>query len=524
MAVVSMSYLLEAGVHFGHQTKRWNPKMKEYIYTSRDDIYIIDLQKTAKKIDEAYTALKEIVANGGKVLFVGTRKQAQEAIKEEAIRSNSYYVTERWLGGTLTNFKTIRRRIRRLEEIEKMEADGTFDLLPKKEVIGLKKEYAKLDNLLCGIREMNKLPQAIYIVDPSKEEIAIREARKLNIPVFGIVDTNCDPDMVDYVIPANDDAIRAVKLITSVMANAIIEANGGEIIDYSSDKNKEENATEVMQKALETVKRKEKQAQEAIKEEAIRSNSYYVTERWLGGTLTNFKTIRRRIRRLEEIEKMEADGTFDLLPKKEVIGLKKEYAKLDNLLCGIREMNKLPQAIYIVDPSKEEIAIREARKLNIPVFGIVDTNCDPDMVDYVIPANDDAIRAVKLITSVMANAIIEANGGEIIDYSSDKNKEENATEVMQKALETVKRKEERPKKENRNFKKPFAKKEFKKEVKETEEVKAVKEDKKVEEKKEETKLESLDSMTVAELRELAKEKEIKGYSTMKKAELLEALK
>ena len=257
MAVVSMSYLLEAGVHFGHQTKRWNPKMKEYIYTSRDEIYIIDLQKTAKKIDEAYEALKEIVTNGGKVLFVGTRKQAQEAIKEEAIRSNSYYVTERWLGGTLTNFKTIRRRIRRLEEIEKMEADGTFDLLPKKEVIGLKKEYAKLDNLLCGIREMNKLPQAIYIVDPSKEEIAIKEARKLNIPVFGIVDTNCDPDMVDYVIPANDDAIRAVKLITSVMANAIIEANGGEIIDYVSDKNKDENATEVMQKALETVKKRE---------------------------------------------------------------------------------------------------------------------------------------------------------------------------------------------------------------------------------------------------------------------------
>ena len=257
MAVVSMSYLLEAGVHFGHQTKRWNPKMKEYIYTSRDDIYIIDLQKTAKKIDEAYTALKEIVANGGKVLFVGTRKQAQEAIKEEALRSGSYYVTERWLGGTLTNFKTIRRRIRRLEEIEKMEADGTFDLLPKKEVIGLKKEYAKLDNILCGIREMNKLPQALFIVDPSKEENAIKEARKLNIPVFGIVDTNCDPDMVDYVIPANDDAIRAVKLITSVMANAVVEANGGEIIDYVSDKNKDENATEVMQKALETVKRKE---------------------------------------------------------------------------------------------------------------------------------------------------------------------------------------------------------------------------------------------------------------------------
>ncbi len=333
MAVVSMSYLLEAGVHFGHQTKRWNPKMKEYIYTSRDEIYIIDLQKTAKKIDEAYAALKEIAANGGKVLFVGTRKQAQEAIKEEAIRSNSYYVTERWLGGTLTNFKTIRRRIRRLEEIEKMEADGTFDLLPKKEVIGLKKEYAKLDNLLCGIREMTKLPQALYIVDPSKEEIAIREARKLNIPVFGIVDTNCDPDMVDYVIPANDDAIRAVKLITSAMANAVIEANGGEIIDYANDK-----------------------------------------------------------------------------------------------------------------------------------------------------------------------------------------KEENATEVMQKALETVKKREERPRKETKPFKKQFNKKDFKKEEK-----KQVKEEVKKETKVEEKKVD-LESLTVAELRDLAKEKEIKGYSTMKKAELLEALK
>ena len=262
MAVVSMSYLLEAGVHFGHQTKRWNPKMKEYIYTARDEIYIIDLQKTAKKIEEAYVALNEIAKNGGKVLFVGTRKQAQEAIKEEATRSNSYYVTERWLGGTLTNFKTIRRRIKRLEDIEKMEADGTFDLLPKKEVIGLKKEYAKLNNILSGIREMTKLPQALYIVDPSKEEIAIREARRLNIPVFGIVDTNCDPDMVDYVIPANDDAIRAVKLITGVMANAIVEANGGEIIDYVSDKANNENAAEVMQKALETVKRKDERPKE----------------------------------------------------------------------------------------------------------------------------------------------------------------------------------------------------------------------------------------------------------------------
>ena len=257
MAVVSMSYLLEAGVHFGHQTKRWNPKMKEYIFTARDDIYIIDLQKTAKKIEEAYAALKEIAANGGKVLFVGTRKQAAEAVKEEALRSDSFYVNERWLGGTLTNFKTIRRRVKRLEQIEKMEKDGTFELLPKKEVVHIKKEYNKLNKLLCGIRDMYKLPQAMFIVDSSKEEIAIREARKLNIPVFGIVDTNCDPDMVDYVIPGNDDAIRAVKLIVGVMNNAIVEANGGKIVDYTSDNRKDEKGEDIMKKALETVKRKE---------------------------------------------------------------------------------------------------------------------------------------------------------------------------------------------------------------------------------------------------------------------------
>ncbi len=259
MAVVSMNYLLEAGVHFGHQTKRWNPKMREFIFTSRDDIYIIDLQKTAKKIEEAYMVLRDISANGGKVLFVGTRKQASDAIKEEALRSNSYYVTERWLGGTLTNFKTIRKRVKRLEEIENMEKNGVFDVLPKKEVIGIKKEYDKLNKLLCGIRDMYKLPDALFIIDPSKEEIAIREARILNIPIFGLVDTNCDPDMVDYVIPGNDDAIRSVKLITSVMANAIVEAQGGEVIDYVNGEGrpKNDNPNEIMQKALETVKKKE---------------------------------------------------------------------------------------------------------------------------------------------------------------------------------------------------------------------------------------------------------------------------
>ncbi|MFI3252598.1 MAG: 30S ribosomal protein S2 [bacterium] len=227
MAVVSMKELLESGVHFGHATRRWNPKMQKYIFTARQGIYIIDLQKTANEIEANYKVLFDIAAKGGKVLFVGTKKQAQEAVKEEALRSGQYYVDQRWLGGTLTNFKTIRRRIKRLKDLYKMEEDGTFALLPKKEVIELKKEREKLEKFLGGIKEMTEVPQALFIVDPRKELNAIKEARRLNIPVFGIVDTNCDPDDVDYVIPANDDAIRAVKLVTKVMANAVIEANGG---------------------------------------------------------------------------------------------------------------------------------------------------------------------------------------------------------------------------------------------------------------------------------------------------------
>lgn len=246
MAVVSMSYLLEAGVHFGHQTKRWNPKMKEYIFNSRDDIYIIDLEKTQKLLEEAYNEIKTIASNGGKFLFVGTKKQSGEVAVEEALRSGSYYVTERWLGGTLTNFRTIRRRVKRLEDIEKMESDGTFEALPKKEVIKIKKEYDKLNTLLCGIREMAKLPQALIIVDPRKEYNAIKEARKLHIPVFGVVDTNGDPDLVDYVIPGNDDAVRSIKVLLGVLTNAICEANNLEIVDYvtEEDKNKKNASME----------------------------------------------------------------------------------------------------------------------------------------------------------------------------------------------------------------------------------------------------------------------------------------
>ena len=227
MAIISMKQLLEAGVHFGHQTRRWNPKMKKYIYTDRNGIYIIDLQKTAKKLDEAYYSLQEVAKDGGRVLFVGTKKQAQEAVREEAIRGGQFWVNQRWLGGTLTNFKTIQARINRLEELEAMEENGTFEVLPKKEVITLRKEMERLNKFLGGIREMKELPAAIFVIDPRKERIAIAEARKLNIPVFGIVDTNCDPEDVDFVIPANDDAIRAVRLIVGKMVDAIIEVNQG---------------------------------------------------------------------------------------------------------------------------------------------------------------------------------------------------------------------------------------------------------------------------------------------------------
>ena len=240
MAVIAKSYLLEAGVHFGHQAKRWNPKMKEYIFTTRDDIHIIDLQKTVDKIEEAYAELLKACENGGKVLFVGTKKQAKDASIEEATRCKSFYVTERWLGGTLTNFRTIRDRVKRLIEIEKMESDGKFELLPKKEVAKIQKEYERLNKLLSGIRDMQTLPKAIIVVDPRVEINAIKEARRLHIPVFGIVDTNCDPDDVDYAIPANDDAVRSVKVVLGVLANAACEANGLELVDYVTE---DENAT-----------------------------------------------------------------------------------------------------------------------------------------------------------------------------------------------------------------------------------------------------------------------------------------
>ena len=241
MSVVAMKQLLEAGVHFGHQTRRWDPRMAPYIFTARNGIYIIDLQKTAKKIDEAYAELKKICDEGKTVIFVGTKKQAQECVKEEAERCGMYYVNERWLGGMLTNFKTIRSRVERMKELERMEQDGTFEVLPKKEVTRLKQEMEKLQKNLNGIRDMTEIPGAMFVVDPKKERIAILEARKLGIPVFGLVDTNCNPEDVDYVIPGNDDAIRAIKLIIEAMANAVIESRQGEdAVPKKDDEDEEE--------------------------------------------------------------------------------------------------------------------------------------------------------------------------------------------------------------------------------------------------------------------------------------------
>ena len=262
MAVVAMKQLLEAGVHFGHQTKRWDPKMAEYIFQARNGIHIIDLQKTSKKLDEAYSFMKEQAEEGKTVLFVGTKKQAQDCMKEAAEKCGMYYINQRWLGGMLTNFTTIKKRIDRLNQLEKMQEDGTFDVLPKKEVILLKKEMEKLEKNLGGIKEMNEMPGVLFIVDPKKERNAILEARKLNIPVIGLVDTNCNPEDVDYAIPGNDDAIRAVKLIADVMANAVIEGRQGEATEVTETVEEQEVATEEPTSIEEVVENAEEEVKE----------------------------------------------------------------------------------------------------------------------------------------------------------------------------------------------------------------------------------------------------------------------
>ncbi|MBO6145463.1 MAG: 30S ribosomal protein S2 [Bacilli bacterium] len=319
MAVVSMGYLLEAGVHFGHQTKRWNPKMKEYIYTAREGIYIIDLQKTVKKIEEAYDALKEIAQNGGKVIFVGTKKQAQEASMEEAVRSDSYYVTERWLGGTLTNFRTIKRRMGYLDQVEKMEANGTLDLLPKKEVIKIRKQYDKLNSYFCGIRNMKRLPDAMIITDPKKEYIAIKEARKLGIPVFGIVDTNCDPDLVDYVIPANDDAVRAVKIILGVLANAINEGTDREMVDFLTDEDKNVKETKKEEKPKKEETKEVKAEKEAKPSKEVKAKKETVKEDKKEVKAEKEDLSKKTVAELKELAKAQGVEGYSKLKKAELL-------------------------------------------------------------------------------------------------------------------------------------------------------------------------------------------------------------
>ena len=335
MAVVSMKQLLESGVHFGHATRRWNPKMAPYIFTARNGIHIIDLKKTAEEIERTYQALFQIIAEGGKVLFVGTKKQAQEAVKEEAIRTGQYYVDQRWLGGTLTNFKTIKKRIKRLKDLYVMENDGSFDKLPKKEVLGLLKERDRLEKFLGGIKDMTKLPEAIFVVDPSSEINAVLEARKLNIPVFGIVDSNCDPDLVDHIIPANDDAIRAVKLLVWVMGNACIEAMGGVVEKYddetpqeASRRDRDDKPAEETKPAADPVKAEPKPAKKATPEKEVapeaevKEETVDVKEAQPAADVVDYDAM--KVAELRDLAKEKGLSGYSTLKKAELVELLKQ--------------------------------------------------------------------------------------------------------------------------------------------------------------------------------------------------------
>lgn len=309
MAIVSINYLLEAGVHFGHQKRRWNPKMKKYIFNSRDDIYIIDLQKVSESLEKAYQIVKSVAEKDGKILFVGTKKQAAEAVEECATKAENYFVNERWLGGTLTNFRTIRTRVRRMEEIEQMEKDETFALLPKKEVIKIKKEYDKLNRNLRGIRNMRRLPQLMIVVDPNEEIIAVKEAKKLGIPVLGIVDTNSDPDLVDYVVPGNDDAVKSVSLLLGALNNAVLEVKGLETTDYLSEDDKEKN---VKEEKTEVVKEKvvEKEQEEKVEVEEEQEV-----------VLTKEELEEKTLPELKEVARLKKLTGFSTMKKQEIIDL-----------------------------------------------------------------------------------------------------------------------------------------------------------------------------------------------------------
>ena len=451
-----MKALLEAGVHFGHQTRRWNPKMKKYIFTERNGIHIIDLQQTSDFIDKAYKNLFDIVKRGGHVLFVGTKKTAHDAIKEEALRAGQFYVNERWLGGTLTNFKTIKHSIRKLHRLYKMEKDGTFDVLPKKEVVDHKREMARLEKFLGGIKDMRELPQAMFVIDPRKEYNAIREARRLNIPVFSVVDSNCDPDEIDYIIPANDDALRSVRLIVSKMADACVEALGGEVQGVSPvqverekkglDKDTGKPLKEKEEKA--EVKAKESKKEQPKKEKTEKEESEKETSE------KEAKPIKKVVKPAK--------------PKKETKPIKK--------VVGPEKPKKKKKAEKPAEDKKETKKEESAK----PVTKKADTKKKPK----------EDIKAKK----------------------EESKKEQPKKEQPKK--ETKKTKKEEPKKPEKKAKKKASKKEEPEKKEET---------KKTSSDKQEMTEEQLKDHTVKELKAMAKERDMSGYSRLRKAELIEAI-
>ncbi|HEY6113175.1 MAG TPA: 30S ribosomal protein S2, partial [Gaiellaceae bacterium] len=355
MSVVTMRELLEAGVHFGHQTRRWNPKMRRYIFGERGGIYLIDLTKTQELLIEAHEFARAIAERNGTILFVGTKKQAQNAVTQHASRVGMPYVANRWLGGLLTNWRTISERIAYLHDLRRLKADGQLALLPSKERIGMEADLEKLEANLGGVADMKRQPDAVLVIDMKKELLAVRETHRLGVPVIGLVDTNADPDEAEFVIPGNDDAIRSCDLVARVIADGIAAGRS----------------------KVTTAEMSAPAVAESVAENATRVGMPYVSNRWLGGLLTNWRTISERIAYLHDLRRLKADGQLDLLPSKERIGMEADLEKLEANLGGVSDMKRQPDAVFVVDLKKELLAVRETHRLGVPVIGLVDTNADP---------------------------------------------------------------------------------------------------------------------------------------------------
>ena len=415
MSRTDFNTLLDAGVHFGHLKRKWNPKMAPYIFMEKNGIHIIDLHKTVVKLDEAAAALKQIAKSGRRVLFVATKKQAKEIVAEKVAPVGMPYVTERWAGGMLTNFPTIRKAVKKMATIDKMLSDGTFDNFSKREKLQIERQRAKLEKNLGSIADLTRLPAALFVVDVQKEANAVKEAKRLSIPVFAMVDTCCDPTDIDYVIPANDDAQKSIATILDVVCSAIAEGTE----ERKLEKEKEAQEVEAAAPA--------KQAKEIVAEKVAAVGMPYVTERWAGGMLTNFPTIRKAVKKMATIDKMTNDGTFDNFSKREKLQIARQRAKLEKNLGSIADLNRLPAALFVIDVQKEQNAVKEAKRLSIPVFAMVDTCCDPTDIDYVIPANDDAAKSIATILDVVCGAIAE--GAE--ERKLEKEKEAQETEAAE---------------------------------------------------------------------------------------------